>query len=346
MGGGGAVISGIMAKSAAERAGQIQREGLLQIRKTLERDLDPALINEKALAQDRQRALDRLALQKEIDPELAAQRSVSQEMLSDQLAGIGSSASDLVAAQAAAEGVAGVPGMDAAKSELIDAALQELRLGAKLPSDVQAELMQAGLQQAGRVTGAASGARGGVGASILNEVLGTAALKLKADRQQQAAALTTAAGNLEAQRQQILQNLFPALQQQQLKNISATSGILQQSNQMLPQAGLSGSDIANLWLQKVGALNENTTQKLQSNVSSYMAAQQARQNIWGSVASAGQWKAGGQGQGGSGGTGIDYSQFFNSTGGSQPNYFGGASGSFESQTPEGYSQFSAPTYFQ
>lgn len=323
LGGGGSVISGIMAKRAAQIAGDKQANALRKIQARLEKDLDPAVIAEMARAQDVKRAQDRLALQAQIDPELAAQRQVSQQLLSQQLGEIGASPSDAVAALAAVEGAKGVPRMDEAKAGLIDAALTELKLGATLPPDVQAELMQAGLQKAGQVTGASTVRPGSAGTNILNEVLGTAALKLRAERQTQAAALSTAAGNLEAQRQQILQNLFPALQKQQLQNIAATSGILQQSNQMVPQAGLSGSDVANLWLQKVGALNQISLQQMQSDVARHLAVSQAQQNIWGSVASVGQWKGSGQGAGGAGGTGIDYTKFFNAGGGGNQSELGG-----------------------
>jgi hypothetical protein len=109
-------------------------------------------------------------------------------------------------------------------------------------------------------------------------------LQLQQQRQQQAASLMTTASGLDAQRSQILQGLFPRLQQQQMGNIGATSNILQQSNSMLPQAGLSGADVANVWLQRVGAQNQ-LTQQLGSVVSKgQLAAGQATAGAWGGVA--------------------------------------------------------------
>lgn len=259
-------IGGIMSADAANKAGKQQSRALDKIAKFTQEQMDPALIAQKAREQDIQRAKDRLALQAQIDPELAKQRGISEAMITQQLGQIGQADADRVAAAAAAEGLKGVPGMDEAKKGLIDAALTELKLGAKLPPDVQAELMQAGLQQAGQMTGAA---RGGAGTNILSEVLGTAGLNLRSQREAQAAQLSTAAGNLEAQRQQILQGLFPRLQEQQLKNLAATSGIFQQSDAALPQVGLSGADVANVWLQRVGALNKLAGQK--SNVQAQAA---------------------------------------------------------------------------
>jgi hypothetical protein len=307
-----------MAKSAAKRVGAQQVRAINKIREYTEKNMDPALLAAKAKEQDIQRAKDRLALQAEIDPELAKQRMESQKLLSEQLSGIGSSESDRIAALAAKEAATGTPGMEAVKAELVDRALTELRAGATLPADVQAELMQAGLQRAGQVTGTGGAAPGSVGSSILSQVLGTAGLNLRAQRATQAAELATAASNLESQRQQILQQLFPNLQNQQLKNISATSGILQQSNQMLPQVGLGGSDVANAWLARVGALNQLAANKASVNAAAAMAEAQAKQNIWGTVSSVGQWKASGQGEGGGGGTGIDIggiASLFNTSGG-------------------------------
>jgi hypothetical protein len=240
------------------------------------------VVNAQALAADQLRASNQLSLQEQIDPSLAAQRVQSQKMLSTQLGGIGTSASDTLSAQAAAEAAAAGPGTQASAAALNDQANQLLKAGATLPADVQASLMQAGLQQAGQATGSAN-ARG-AGGPILQQVLGMGGLQLQQQRQQQAASLMTTASGLESQRSQILQGLFPRLQQQQMGNIGATSNILQQSNSMLPQAGLSGADVANVWLQRVGAQNQ-LTQQLGSVVSKgQLAAGQATAGAWGGVA--------------------------------------------------------------
>jgi hypothetical protein len=46
------------------------------------------------------------------------------------------------------------------------------------------------------------------------------------------------------------------MKQLQLQNLGAAQSVLTQSNQMVPEAGLGGSDIANLWLARVGATNQ------------------------------------------------------------------------------------------
>jgi hypothetical protein len=155
---------------------------------------------------------------------------------------------------AAKEAVAGVPGMQEAKQRLVDAALAELDAGATLPPDVQAELVQAGLEQTGMTTGAASPK--GFGGQILRQILGTAGLALKKQRQETASGLLGQAQNLEQSRQQILGTLFPNLNAVQLNTLKGKQSVLEQSNQMVPEAGLGGTDIANLWLARVGATNQ------------------------------------------------------------------------------------------
>jgi hypothetical protein len=91
----------------------------------------------------------------------------------------------------------------------------------------------------------------------------------------------------------VLGNLFPRLQQQQMGNIGAASGILQQSNSMLPQAGLSGADVANVWLQRVGAVNSLTQQMGSVVGAGQLAAGQATAKATGSAVNTGLSLAGG-----------------------------------------------------
>jgi len=312
LGAGGQLVGGLMASSAAKKAAGQQAAALQQILTDTANNLDPNLVNAKATAADIQRAKARLALQGEVDPQLLAQRQLSEQILSGQLGQIGKAASDQVAAQTMQEALAGVPGLQQGGTELVSQANDLLRQGATLPPDVQAALMQAGLEQTGAVTGTAS-ARG-AGGAILQQVLGMGGLQLQQQRQQQAAALMSQASNLEATRQQILQNLFPKLQQQQLSNISATSGILQQSNNMLPQAGLSGSDVASIWLQRQGALNQ---------IAGQIAGVRANGTLTSGLLTAGAvGAAAGLGQGGAANLGTQYLSAYNGGGGgggSSPN---------------------------
>jgi hypothetical protein len=114
--------------------------------------------------------------------------------------------------------------------------------------------VQTGLEKSGMVTGKA-GAQG-VGGQLIRQLIGTAGINLQGERQKRATALAGAAQELEASRQSILQNIFPNLSAVQLNQLTGQQNVLNQSNSMVPQVGLSGSDIANLWMARVGATNQ------------------------------------------------------------------------------------------
>lgn len=260
LGTAGQVVGGVLSSSATRSAANRQAGAIQSAMDSLSADLDPTSLNDRAVQFDLERARARIQAQRDIDPELANQRQLSQQMLTGQLQELGgTTASDTIAQQAATEAMQSGAGFSAGKQALIDAALQELKLGASLPPDVQAEIMKAGLETAGNVTGEA--ASRGAGANILKQTLGLGALNLKAQRQAQAEKMLTAASGIDAQRQSILQSLFPNLQAQQLNKMKATSGVLTQADSMLPEAGLSGSDITNLWLARTGALNQLASNK-------------------------------------------------------------------------------------
>jgi len=275
----GQVAGAAIQANAMEEATKMQIDALNQQKQFVFDQLDPNKIQSQAKIADVNRAQNQLALQSQIDPALLAQRYASEGAIAKTAADIssGQSPADKVAAAAAQEAVAGVPGQQDAKKALVDAALKELAAGATLPSDVQAQLMQAGLSKTGQVTGTANAS--GVGGQILQTLLGTAGINLKFQREQQAANLTKSAQDLEASRQQILGSLFPNLQNQQLKSIAAQQGILQQSNAMAPNVGLGGTDITNLWLGRVGATNQLT----QTAANAAAAGGAAQGQIWGNA---------------------------------------------------------------
>jgi len=315
LGGAGNLASSLKAASAIRKSAATQTKAIKEIQKTTARDLDPALLQEKALAADQVRARNQQALMAEIFPGLAAAQTGAQAKLGEFTSQLGQSDSDRLAAVAAAEAEKPTPGLQAGKEALIKAALKDLQAGATLPPELQAELMQSGLQQSSAVTGGAAGSGpkgGGAASSILSRVLGSAGINLQQQRQAQAAQLLSSAGNLDAQRQQILQGLFPRLQQQQMGNLSAASGVFALGQNAAPQAGMSGSQTVSSWLARVGALNQLSTQMYQTKANNYLAEQAAKASAWGSVVSAG--------QGGGGQTGYQLSGY------QQPNTGGGAGG--------------------
>src|ERR1019366_5367067 len=111
--------------------------------------MDPALVDQAALAADTARAKNQLALQAQIDPALAAQRGASENLISQQLGQIGNAPSDQVAHQATTYAQNGITGQPAGINSLQSQANDLLSQGTSIPADVQAQLVQSRLEQAG-----------------------------------------------------------------------------------------------------------------------------------------------------------------------------------------------------
>jgi hypothetical protein len=252
-GGIGSIAGAFINANATANATRAQVNALNQQRQFVWDNLNPSTVNAAATAADVQNANARLRLQQQIDPALYGLRYQAENALPGQLANLGVPG-QAVAGQATAEALTGVPGMQEGKSDLVAKALEQLKLGATLPPDVQNELVQAGLERTGSVTGAASGQ--GVGGQVLRTILGSAGLQLQQQRQQSAVQMLNSASGLESQRQQILQQLFPSLTNTQLQVMGGTTGALSASNAMQPNAGLTGSQIANTMMARVGAANQ------------------------------------------------------------------------------------------
>lgn len=250
----GGVVGGIMQANAMESATKMQIKALEKQRQFVFDQLDPNKIGNKARQADQNRAQNRLKLQGIVDPELLKQRYDAEKQISDRLAGLKGDESDQVGSVAAKEAIAGTPGLNDIKSKLIEAAGQELNAGATLPPDVQAQLAQSGLEKTGQMSGKAT--TEGFGGNILRQIIGTAAIQLKADRQKRATELAQSAQDMDVKRQAILGSLFPNLASKSISKLGATQSVLGQSNQMVPESGLGGADIANLWLARVGATNQ------------------------------------------------------------------------------------------
>jgi hypothetical protein len=272
----GQVAAASIQASAVQAATQMQIDALERQRQYVYNNLDPSVIGPQATQADLTNALTRLAIQGQIDPALLGARYGAENNIAQQLGQIGIQ-SNKVANQATTEALAGTPGMEAAKNQLVAEAQKELSAGATLPPDVQAELVKAGLEQSGMTTGSASGR--GTGGQILRTILGSAGIQLQKQRQEQASGLLTAAQNLDSSRQNILQSLFPNLSKVQLANLGGSQSVLSQSNSMLPSGGLSGTDVANIWLARVGATNQLS----QSAANAAAQGAMAQGNIWGNL---------------------------------------------------------------
>jgi hypothetical protein len=271
----GQVAGAAISADAVKTATQAQLDALAQQRAYVFANLDPSVIGPQATQADLNNAVNRLAAQGKLDPALLGLRYDSEASMADQIKALqNGGAGAAVSNQAQKEALAGTPGMEAAKASLVAAAQKELAAGATLPPDVQAELVKAGLEKTGMVTQSGVNAQG-TGGQILRTILGSAGIQLQQQRQQQATGLLTAAQNLENSRANILQGLFPKLSQTQLSNLAGTSAGLTQSNAMLPGGGLSGTDVANIWLSRVGATNQLATQAANAAASGAMGQAQA-----------------------------------------------------------------------
>lgn len=303
---GGAIVAGAVTADGIKSA---ERSQLAAIQKSLENvnaGMDPNTVSDIATTAGQKQAVSQLALQKLIDPSLAETRQVAGADILKSVQDINNpnSNSNLVAQAATDNALNGFGGLDQGKSALIQAALDQIKAGATLPPDVQAEFVKAGLERAGGATGAATGT--GLGGNILRNVLGTAGLNLQMQRQSQAAGLLQQAGVLQQQKTNTLQTLFPSLAQTQLANLTGTSNALDLSNKMVPNTGLSATDTANLWLQRIGAQNALYTGKGTVEAQSKLGQAQAWAQAIGTAAnSIGSMVGGtGGGQGKSGFTGM------------------------------------------
>lgn len=251
-GAAGDIAAAAISAKAVEKATDKQIKALERQRKFVFDQLEPGKLTGQAEAQDVAREKARRGLQASLDPELARARLAATAGIEQQLAGLTTGAGDVIAGQAAQEAMAATGGFDELKQRLIDTALMELDAGATLPQDVQAELVKAGLERGARATGAISP----TGLNETRRLIGQEGLKLQADRQARAAGLGQAAQDLEVRRATILGSLFPALKQNQLKNLTATGETLALTDAAAPALGLSGEDLTNLWLMRVGATSD------------------------------------------------------------------------------------------
>lgn len=269
----GSMVSAGITADAIEDATEAQIEALERQRRFVFNQLDPSRIGGQATSADLDQIRNSLAAQGLFDPSLLQARYNASDAILREAGKLGAeSQATKVGDAATQEAIAGVPGMQDVKTRLIDEALKELDAGAALPPDVQAELVKAGLERSGQVTGRASGQ--GAGGTVLRELIGTAGLALKAQRQERAAKLAESAQGLEESRQKILGTLFPNLSTVQLGQLAGQQNVLKQSDEMVPNVGLSGQDVANIWLARVGATNQLAQAAADAQARGGMAAAQ------------------------------------------------------------------------
>lgn len=304
LGGAGAIASGIINADAISKATNLQSAAMQDVIQRITTQMTPAQLQQIATHGDVQRAQQQQALLAQIYPGLAKAQAAAEGSLASQVTGFGpQSAASQVGAAAAKEAL-GAPSTAGGQQALIDSALAQLKAGATLPPDVEAQLVQAGLESSGMVTQSATGR--GIGGQQLRTILGTAGIQLQQQRQQQAASLLTQAQQLETQRQSVLQSLFPNLSNVQLQQAAAPASIFGLAAGATPQAGLSGTSLANAWLQRIGALNQATEQAAGVKASGALAQGQNWSQTIGSLTGSGGNLLGGimKGSGGGGYSGA------------------------------------------
>jgi len=238
----GAAAGAYAKKKAADKAAGAQKSALKGQKKILQDELSFDRINQAATDADRLRAENRLALQKEVDPELAQLRQLGKEkLLAEAQRPNESLQSTQVANALFNENAKEDPRLEALKSSIINRAQDEISSGATLPPEFQAELVRAGVQQ-GSQAGFKTDART-VGGTIAR-ALGIGGEQLKMARENQAVNLAGAATNLDESRAKILGSIFPtiaAAEQTRRQNAAAEFGV---GEATLPESGLTGREAA------------------------------------------------------------------------------------------------------
>lgn len=247
----GAVGSAVAKKNAANQAARIQQNSIKSQQQLLRDRLDPKVLNDLAVKADTERAQNRLALQAQVDPELAKLRTASKQELLNQAQIPGSAQNSTKLANTLfQETNQQDPRMEALKTSIINSAQNDISEGANLPPEFQAELVRSGLS-----TGAQAGI--GVGKATIGgttaRLLGGAGIALQQQRQQQGAALAGTAQSLIDARARILATAFPAIKQLELANQEQAARGFQIADNALPQAGLSGQEAVNLESANVNA---------------------------------------------------------------------------------------------
>lgn len=248
----GAAAATAAKKHAADKASDAQKKAVDQQDQLLKGNMNPNRLNALAQEFDKKRAVSRLALQKEIDPELAALREKSKAQLLNDTA-TSDKAGDQSHQLASAlfnETKVEDPRLVALKDSLISKAQEQINRGATLPPEFQAELVRSGLD-----TGSQAGFaidKNTVGGGIA-KALGLAGIQLEQSRQNQAMELANSANNLQNSRINILASVFPKLRDLETTDTNEAKQNFLLANSTIPENGLSGQDAVNIQIAKTKA---------------------------------------------------------------------------------------------
>lgn len=274
-----AVASSIMESKAQAKAARTRASGIAAVEEV---DIDEL----KKLVEDTdlERYRKAFAAQAEIDPEFAKLRSEGAKQLLRVLS------QDEEAARQYSPAIADLlkeVTSDERLSEIVDMlysrARQHLQEGARLPDDVQAEFVKAGLERAGGA-GLNLDGRGATG-SVVRQLLGTAGLQLQAQREQQALSAASTASELQNRRLAALQNLLSLDQSLRQARFGAAQTATALGTSALPSIGLSGADVGNVFLQNQQLANWRTVALADARAAEQLAKGSVVPSILGAVSS-------------------------------------------------------------
>lgn len=214
------------------------------------------------------------------------------------------------------------PRLQALKDSIINRAQDEIKAGATLPPQFQADLVRAGVQQ-GNQAGFATDART-VGGTIAR-ALGIGGEQLKTARENQAVNLAGAATNITESRARILESIFPAVKTAEDTRRQQAAGEFGLGDATLPESGLTGREAANLQINRGNTLLKIRGKSGAISAQSALDTGKANAGYIGAGASFAGGLAGALSGGGGGGS-LDYGSLLSKVQGSGGGGGGGGGG--------------------
>lgn len=249
----GAVGQAAVKGDAARKAANARLDAIRQME-----DLNIQTEQGIARTADKERFQGQLDLQREVDPTVAAMREKGAKGILDSLDTKQDESARALADTLASENAQEDPKIVALKNKLLEDAQAELDRGADLPPELQAEMIQSGLETAGSA-GFAAAPKGGAARSA-KTLLGAAGLALKEQRRQAAISSAGAVSDLSTARANILARIVPTLTSLGDATAARAGKAFLTANQSIPEYGLSGAEMVNLDLARINQKNQKLAQ--------------------------------------------------------------------------------------
>lgn len=245
----GGIATSIIGADAKRKAANQRIEAI----KSME-NIDPQKAAQLALDTDKTRFREQLKLQREQDPTLASVREKGAAGLLGAFDTESDASAEVLAKTLATEAGADQTSIETLKSKLIEDARKDLEAGAELPPEFQAELLRSGFEQ-GAQAGFRPSNKGGA-ARTARTMLGSGGLALKEQRRQSAVSSASAVADLSTARMNILSRVIPTLQSIGGEKQRRAGFAFALANEAVPEAGLSGTEMANLDLARIHQQNQ------------------------------------------------------------------------------------------